>query len=131
MIEIFFDGSCFPNPGNKAKGGYAIYEAGQLVITGDSGLISEPGLTNNCAEYAGLEAALIKAADLFSGREIYVYGDSDMVIRQMRGEWKAKGRKRYYPYYEAAKKAAQRFPVITWEWIPREENTIADKAAEI
>ena len=57
-------------------------------------------------------------------------GDSELVIRQMRGEYhvNAPG---LVPYHEAAKIAARYFQTITYEHIPRSENSRADAQAKM
>ena len=43
--------------------------------------------TNNCAEYAGADLGLAAAGSTPGMRRLRVEGDSELVIRQMRGEW--------------------------------------------
>jgi len=62
--------------------------------------------------------------------EIHIFGDSQMAIKQMQGEYKIDPQKAYG--YMAVRNAEliQQFNNLKFKWIPREENTFADKAAE-
>jgi ribonuclease HI len=82
--HVYFDGASRGNPGPAA--------VGWVIVTGD-GVVSEGSerigeTTNNRAEYAALERALEVARD-HGFDEIDVRGDSELVVRQVRGEWDA------------------------------------------
>lgn len=83
--------------------------------------------TNNVAEYRGLLAGLRAARDLDPEAGVHVRMDSKLVIEQMSGRWKIK-----HPAMKPlAAEAATVFPPgqVTYEWIPRERNTHADRLA--
>ncbi|WP_439812336.1 bifunctional RNase H/acid phosphatase [Streptomyces sp. P9-2] len=83
--------------------------------------------TNNVAEYRGLLAGLRAARDLDPEARVHVRMDSKLVIEQMTGRWKIK-----HPSMKPlAAEAATVFPPdrVTYEWIPRERNTHADRLA--
>ncbi|MFJ8903984.1 bifunctional RNase H/acid phosphatase [Streptomyces sp. NPDC102359] len=83
--------------------------------------------TNNVAEYRGLLAGLRAARDLDPEARVHVRMDSKLVIEQMSGRWKIK-----HPAMKPlAAEAATVFPPgqVTYEWIPRERNTHADRLA--
>ncbi|MDR0888013.1 MAG: ribonuclease HI family protein [Candidatus Methanoplasma sp.] len=85
MYRIFSDGGSRGNPGPSA---YAI------VVTKDGRTIHEHseflGInTNNYAEYRGLIAGITKAIEL-DVKEVEFIMDSELVIKQMRGEFKVK-----------------------------------------
>ncbi|MEQ8144129.1 bifunctional RNase H/acid phosphatase [Streptomyces sp. OP7] len=83
--------------------------------------------TNNVAEYRGLLAGLRAARDLDPEATVHVRMDSKLVIEQMSGRWKIK-----HPAMKPlAAEAATVFPPgqVTYEWIPRERNTHADRLA--
>lgn len=85
MYRIFSDGGSRGNPGHSA---YAI------VVTENDRIIHKHseylGInTNNYAEYRGLIAGLSKAIELGAGDVEFIM-DSELVIKQMRGEYKVK-----------------------------------------
>jgi ribonuclease HI len=104
--------------------------AGAVVQTeGERKVLSKPfGLgTNNKAEYHGLILALRHA--LAMGAEtITVHGDSQLVLRQLAGEYavKAPGLK---PLHEEARSLLGKFRQAKLEWVRREQNAEADQAS--
>ncbi|MEV7410613.1 reverse transcriptase-like protein, partial [Streptomyces althioticus] len=83
--------------------------------------------TNNVAEYRGLLAGLRAARELDPDARVRVRMDSKLVVEQMSGRWKIK-----HPAMKPlAAEAATVFPPdrVTYEWIPRERNTHADRLA--
>ncbi|XP_017970484.1 PREDICTED: uncharacterized protein LOC108660721 [Theobroma cacao] len=80
--------------------------------------------TNNMAEYEalvmGLQAAIEMEVDA-----IDVYGDSALVICQMRGEWETRDSK-LVPYKKLVTELSKQFKKISFNHLPREENQIAD-----
>lgn len=89
-LEIIFDGGADPNPGK----GYGSY---QLSINGTARPVKRVqfsgSMTNNEAEYNTLIAALQevhqRSRDL-SRTSVVIRGDSQLVIKQITGQWKAK-----------------------------------------
>jgi ribonuclease HI len=82
--HVYFDGASRGNPGPSAVG---------YVVVTDDGVVAEGGervgeTTNNRAEYAALVRALEVAADC-GFDEVDVRGDSELVVRQVRGEYDA------------------------------------------
>jgi ribonuclease HI len=80
--HVYFDGASRGNPGPAA--------VGWVVVSGD-GIVAEGGdrigeATNNRAEYEALVRALEAARDV-GVSEVDVRGDSELVVRQVRGEW--------------------------------------------
>lgn len=136
----YFDGACWPNPNGHAASG-ALVKLGGVRVFEHSEYIGTENTTNNVAEYCGLIAVLKFALEL-GQCEMQIYGDSDLVIKQMNGVWKAgtltrkerNGKvpikpRHYLPYYYEAIRLRnlQLNSRITFEWIPREENTEADE----
>ncbi|MBV0923524.1 ribonuclease HI family protein [Halomicroarcula limicola] len=81
-VHAYFDGASRGNPGPAAVG---------YVLVDDSGIVAEGGetigrATNNQAEYAALVKALEVAAD-YDFDEVHVRGDSELIVKQVRGEW--------------------------------------------
>ncbi|MBW8015042.1 MAG: ribonuclease HI family protein [Planctomycetes bacterium] len=129
MIEGYFDGGCWENPGGHASCG--------CYIVGDTGILLEEGyyighgesMSNNVAEYEGLIRVLEFLLDEHKDSPIVIFGDSMLVIKQMSGSWKIK-KGFYASRARQAKELATKFTSITFRWIPRDENTICDKLAE-
>jgi ribonuclease HI len=80
--------------------------------------------TNNYAEYSGLIRALEKCYELDSKAKIEVFMDSKLVVEQMSDNWKIK----HETMKTLVAKAKKAFPEnqVTYKWIPREENLVAD-----
>ncbi|MBF6175592.1 bifunctional RNase H/acid phosphatase [Nocardia blacklockiae] len=83
--------------------------------------------TNNVAEYRGLIAGLAAAAEL-GAREVDVRMDSKLVVEQMSGRWKVK-HAGMIPLAERARQLVAGFDRVSFEWIPRERNSHADRLA--
>jgi len=134
MIEAYFDGLCEPkNPGGVATFGFLVLRDGKRIHE-DSGLAATPyteGATNNVAEYTGvlrtLEWLLEKA---LQKEKILVRGDSELVIKQLKGEYKVKS-PLLAPLYKKAREIALQFPALRFEHVPREQNREADKLTNL
>jgi ribonuclease HI len=121
-LELFTDGLAEPrNPGIGTYA-YIVYRDGRL-LTQDSGLVGE-SVTNNEAEYEALIRGL-KAVLPYSGESIVVYSDSQLLVHQMKGEWKVK-KGAYKERHLEAKRLAAGFEFLEFKWIPREMNEKAD-----
>jgi len=80
--------------------------------------------TNNVAEYRSLIAGLTAAAR-HGVRELVVYMDSELVVRQMLGQYKVKN-EGLKPLHAEARSAAGRVGVVRFESVPRDDNGRAD-----
>src|SRR5574341_1491889 len=120
------------NPGGIACYAFLIKTNGKTIYK-DRGLAAEPfskGATNNVAEYTALIKALEWLVANGSEREaIRVRGDSRLVISQMRGEFKVKA-SALIPLFQKTVLLKNKFSNIMFQWIPREENSEADKLSE-
>jgi ribonuclease HI len=83
--------------------------------------------TNNVAEYYGLIAAL-DYAQSNSIRALRVESDSELLVKQMRGQYKVKSAD-LKPLYERAKKMSQAIPAFRIDHVYREQNREADLLA--
>ncbi|WP_433679661.1 bifunctional RNase H/acid phosphatase [Nocardia sp. CA-119907] len=114
--------------GNPGPAGY-----GAVVFDGDhSRILAERreyvGITtNNVAEYRGLIAGLEAAAEL-GARVVSVRMDSKLVVEQMSGRWKVK-HPAMIPLADRARRLVAGFDTVTFTWIPRAENSHADRLA--
>ncbi|MGC9066697.1 MAG: ribonuclease HI family protein [Candidatus Ratteibacteria bacterium] len=85
-LIVYFDGTCRPNPG-KAACAYIIVEEGSQLIEKSGRYIGEG--TNNIAEYVGLILGLT-AAIRHRAEKITIYADSNLVIQQLKGNFRVK-----------------------------------------
>ncbi|MET8877314.1 bifunctional RNase H/acid phosphatase [Nocardia sp. NPDC004604] len=114
--------------GNPGPAGY-----GAVVFDGDHiRILAERreyvGIaTNNVAEYRGLIAGLEAAAEL-GARMVSVRMDSKLVVEQMSGRWKVK-HPAMIPLADRARRLVAGFDTVTFTWIPRAENSHADRLA--
>jgi len=117
---ITADGGSRGNPGPAAYGA-VVYENEKIVkeVGAAIGVAS-----NNVAEYQGLIAGLKAANEIDPAATILVKMDSKLVVEQMSGRWKVK----HPNMKELAKQAfATHDPkLVSYQWIPREENSHAD-----
>ena len=130
-IEVWYDGACEPiNPGGYASYGVLIKADGSKIWD-ESRLVGfGPEMSNNVAEYSGLLAALKKLIVLgLEKSKILVRGDNMMTIRQSEGVWRCRGGL-YEPYFREVQKLIGKFPHIRFQWIPREQNSEADKLSK-
>jgi ribonuclease HI len=128
-----FDGGSRGNPGLGGSG--AVLFATNFSSTHrqpfelfNTGCCSaKVAITNNVAEYMGLIIGLKKCLD-FGVFQIKAQGDSLLVIKQMRGEYKVAS-PLLFPLYQEVQSLAKRFEAIDWEYIPRAANSRADALA--
>ena len=85
--------------------------------------------TNNMAEYEACALGVQAAID-FDVKLLKVYGDSALVIRQLKGEWETRDPK-LIPYQTHILRLAKYFDDISFHHIPREENQMADALATL
>ena len=123
IFQVTADGGSRGNPGPAAYGA-TISENGKVVAE----LYEYIGTaTNNVAEYSGLIAALHHVNQLDTSAQIEVSMDSKLVIEQMSGRWQIKNE----GMRNLAKTARQAHDpnLVTYKWIPREQNSHADRLA--
>jgi len=128
--KLYFDGACGPkNPGGHAGWGVMIENNTETFM--EHGYIGHgQGMTNNVAEYT----AVIRGLECLHKRgwthQVEVYGDSRLVIEQLKGNWKINATL-IKPLWKEAQKLMQEFTNITFQWIPREQNKAADKQSKL
>jgi ribonuclease HI len=136
VYTAYFDGAYGPTDrGVMAAYGALIIQEGQTIWKYSELVYPEQGnesqTSNNVAEYCGLIAVLKYLINLGVQHEsIMVYGDSKMVIQQMFGSWRIK-EGRYVPYALQAKVLCRAFSNLHGQWIPREQNTVADALSKV
>jgi ribonuclease HI len=116
------DGGARGNPGPAAYG---------YVLEGEDGTVLEARgeaigvATNNVAEYRALVAGLTKAAEL-GVDELEVVSDSELIVKQMRGEYRVKNEALRTLSLEAGV-LARRIGRVTYTAVRREHNELADR----
>jgi ribonuclease H / adenosylcobalamin/alpha-ribazole phosphatase len=116
------DGGARGNPGPAAYGFVLESEDGTLLAAEGARI----GVaTNNVAEYRGLVAGLERAHAL-GVDEVDVVSDSQLLVRQMRGEYKVKNQALRELSLEAAR-LGRRLRSVSYKWAPREHNELADR----
>lgn len=125
-FSLYTDGGARGNPGPAAIGG-VILDATDKVVKEFSRYIGET--TNNQAEYKalvfGLEQVAKKAGAKTSQTELKVFMDSELIVKQMKGEYRVRDLN-LQPLYAKVQKIAQKFERITFTHIRREKNAHAD-----
>jgi len=123
LIEA--DGGSRGNPGESGSGAVVID-----VATGE--ILAEVGVyggiaSNNVAEYRGMIAGVRRALQIDPDASLTIRMDSKLVVEQMSGRWKIK-------HPDMAELAAEARALLAgtpvrFEWVPRLENSRADKLA--
>ena len=114
--------------GNPGPAGY-----GAVVRDADTGEVlaeraaSLGRTTNNVAEYQGLLAGLRAAAEL-DPAAVEVRMDSKLVVEQMSGRWRVK-HPDLQPLHAEGRALVRSLPAVRFGWIPRAENSYADRLA--
>jgi ribonuclease HI len=126
MITAFFDGGARGNPGPAGYGVFIVDDQGQVQaeLSGSLGVA-----TNNVAEYHGLIAALQWAADR-DLKQLAIKGDSQLLIEQMRGNYKVKN-EGLKPLYLKARMLVMQIGNVSFEHVRREQNKDADRLSNV
>jgi ribonuclease HI len=126
VITAYFDGGARSNPGPGGYGVYIVDDQGTVLaeLSGSLGVT-----TNNIAEYTGLIAALQWAVD-HDVKSIAIKGDSQLIIEQMRGNYKVKN-EGLKPLYLKARMLVMQIGDVTFEHVRREHNKEADRLSNV
>jgi probable phosphoglycerate mutase len=116
------DGGARGNPGPAAYG-YVLETEDGTVLDARGETIGVA--TNNVAEYRGLVAGLAKAVELGID-EVEVVSDSELLVKQMRGEYKVKNEALRELSLEATRLARQ-LKNVSYTAVRRAHNELADK----
>lgn len=122
-LVVCFDGASRGNPGRAAIG---------VVVLKDGVPIREIGeaigqTTNNIAEYRALLRGLEEAAAL-GARTVRICSDSELVVRQLSGQYKVRS-PHLAPLYRQALSRMRQFDQVAVVHVPREQNQGADALA--
>ena len=121
-IRVYSDGAARGNPGPSGAGAVLVEPSGQIVDRLGKFLGVR---TNNYAEYMGLLLGLKRAKEL-GVREIEVFTDSELLIRQLGGRYQVKSAS-LRPLYEEALNLLNGFSRVKLVHVPREMNSAADE----
>jgi len=121
-VIVYSDGAARGNPGPAGAGAVLVDPAGNVVARLGRFLGKQ---TNNFAEYQGLLLGLKHAKEL-GYRQVEVRADSQLLIRQLKGEYAVRhaGLK---PLHAEALRLLRSFDAYQLEHVPREENALADE----
>jgi ribonuclease HI len=120
--RLFTDGGARGNPGPAAYGFVLETEDG-TVLAAEGEAIGVA--TNNVAEYSGLVAGLRKALELHVP-EVEVVSDSELLVKQMRGEYRVKNEGLRALFVEAST-IARRLESVEYRHVKRAHNELADR----
>jgi ribonuclease HI len=126
MIRAFTDGGARGNPGPAGYGVRVEREDGTLVAE-LSGALGRA--TNNVAEYRGLIAAL-EYLIAHGYEDVEIRSDSELLVRQMRGEYKVKN-EGLKPLYARARLLSLQIPRFAIRHVRRAENAEADRLSNL
>ncbi|HCU24459.1 MAG TPA: ribonuclease H [Deltaproteobacteria bacterium] len=125
-LILYADGGARGNPGPAGAGAYLEDESGRAVAR----IYKYLGeTTNNVAEYSALIFGL-KEAQRRSAETVAIRMDSQLVVRQVLGEYKVK-EPRLQKLHQQVSALLEGFGSFRIEHIPREENQEADKLANL
>jgi ribonuclease HI len=121
-MVVNVDGGARGNPGPAA--------VGVVVRDGDGGVLEEVGerigsATNNVAEYRAVLLGIERAREL-GASELELVGDSELIVRQVKGEYKVKDAALRQLHAEVMRSLA---PFESWSirHVRRESNADADR----
>jgi len=122
VVRVYSDGAARGNPGPAGAGAVLTDENGKVIARLGRFLGKQ---TNNVAEYQGLILGLTHALQL-GYRNVEVRADSQLLVRQLKGEYAVKhaGLK---PLHAEAIRLLRGFDHAEIQHLPREENALADE----
>ncbi len=121
---IYTDGAVGDNPTATGLGVIVKDEQGEII--GWWSKVAKE-MTNNEAEYAAMVFAL-EGILKYRPQEVHFYLDSEVVVNQMRGIFGVHSRA-LKVWHVRACELARRIPKVTFTYIPRERNRLADALA--
>ncbi len=119
---LYTDGGARGNPGPAAFG-FVLESEDGTVLAAEGHAIGIA--TNNVAEYSGLVAGLRRALELHIP-QVEVVSDSELMVKQMRGEYRVKNDALRDLYAEASRLARQ-IGSVEYRHVLRAHNELADR----
>ena len=120
--RLWTDGGARGNPGPAAFAYVLEAEDGTVL---DAQGVAIGVATNNVAEYSALVAGLGRAVEA-GVHELEVRSDSELMVKQMRGEYRVKNRDLQSLFLDASR-AAREIGLVTYTHVRREHNELADR----
>jgi ribonuclease HI len=120
-VKLSTDGGARGNPGPAAYG-YVLEDEDGNVLAAHGERIGIA--TNNVAEYSALIAGLEKAIELGLD-EVEVVSDSELMVKQMRGEYRVKN-EALQELWSRAGRLARQVGSVGYTAVRREHNKLAD-----
>ena len=120
-VKLFTDGGARGNPGPAASA-YVLEADDGTVLAASGRTIGHA--TNNVAEYQALIDGLEKAVELGLD-DIEVVSDSQLLVKQMQGEYRVKNAA-LIDLSLAATRLGREIPSVRYVAVPREHNKVAD-----
>jgi probable phosphoglycerate mutase len=120
--RLFTDGGARGNPGPAAYG--FVLEAEDGTVLSAEG-VAIGVATNNVAEYSGLVAGLRRALELHVSH-VELVSDSELLVKQMRGEYRVKNEALRALFLEATALARQ-LQGVEYRHVKRAHNELADR----
>ena len=120
-LEAYIDGGSRGNPGPAGVGVYipGVVRIAEFLGTG----------TNNFAEYSALLTAL-RFAIFYRCQELHVFADSELVVKQVLGEYQVKN-DAIRLLYDSARRWISLIPKFSISHVRRENNKEADRLANL
>ena len=123
---LTFDGGAKHNPG-EGGAGFVLRGRNGNVLERNAVEMMETGVTSNQAEYCGIIVGM-ECALRFNVRTLRIRGDSDLILKQLKGDYNCNSQN-IRPFFERARDLASEFAYVKLEWIPRDQNSEADALA--
>lgn len=123
-LYLYTDGAARGNPG-QAGAGMVIYDEEDREVFGQGYYLGQ--CTNNVAEYKALISGLKEAAGMGCERLVIAL-DSQLIVRQMTGEYKVKNAS-LKPLFQEVQNLLKSFKSYSVKHVPRAENKRADELA--
>ena len=120
-LDAFIDGGSRGNPGESGLGVFIPNTVQIAEYLGKQ--------TNNFAEYSALICA-VRCAVFLKCDELVVYADSELVVKQIRGEYQVRN-EGIRPLYESAQRWIALIPRFSIQHVRREQNKDADRMANL
>jgi ribonuclease HI len=124
-VTVYTDGASRGNPGPAAIA-YLIRGDGVAPVDYCEAIGTA---TNNFAEYSAMIRAL-EAASRLGARRVALHSDSELMVRQMNGEYRVK-HPDIVPLYEEARECVATFDAVQFIHIPRSQNAEADRLCNL
>ena len=119
-VHLYSDGGMSPRPCY----GFVIRDTDGLIVEQVGRELPE-GVTSNEAEWCGLLAGLYRAREI-GASVVKAHGDSQLVMRQASGQYAVRA-ENLIEFKEELVRIKRDFERLTFHWVPRAQNTLADE----